>query len=284
MRLSGGSDWSAPVRAGLPSRWVADECHISDKFTCITTQSRAGKARVGRSTAGGWGTTRSPKMGPRLGRYPRVLRIRERFCVGRHRSQRSKNLAYGTRHARSSAILTSLSVAGTVRAPRGPGSPARRSGAPSARHPGPTARRAAAVSSAAHPTGPRIASRNMIARRRYLTADDRPCYPGQYPLLRLVATTPTDRTAQAVISWSHPSSAAGMCRWPSASTRNSAIVSPHYPPVADRPRSPCHEPRPRPPKQQPTRRSSPTNGSVSPGCGPGSRRSAPTPAPPLPGG
>jgi hypothetical protein len=106
-----------------------------------------------------------------------------------------------------------------VRAPRGPGSPARRSGAPSARHPGPTARRAAAVSSAAHPTGPRIASRNMIARRRYLTADDRPCYPGQYPLLRLVATTPTDRTAQAVISWSHPSSAAGMCRWPSASTR-----------------------------------------------------------------
>jgi hypothetical protein len=50
----------------------SSEGQISDRFGCITTQSRAQKSRSGCSPAGGWGTSQSPETRPRLGRSPPV--------------------------------------------------------------------------------------------------------------------------------------------------------------------------------------------------------------------
>jgi hypothetical protein len=80
-------------------------------------------------------------MRPPLGRCPGVSGPYG-LSVDRPPSQRTEYLADGLGQRTQAIVRT---VAGTVRAPRRPVSPARRSGAPSARHPGAPARRAAAV-------------------------------------------------------------------------------------------------------------------------------------------
>ena len=64
-----------PARAD--ERKSSPESQISDRLACKTAQSSARKSRSGRFTAGGWGTTRSPKMRPRLGRSPGALGSRD---------------------------------------------------------------------------------------------------------------------------------------------------------------------------------------------------------------
>ena len=66
----GAARTGVPTRETVPPHGSWPESQISDRFTWITTQSRARKARCGRFTAGGWGTTRSPKMRSPLGCFP----------------------------------------------------------------------------------------------------------------------------------------------------------------------------------------------------------------------
>ena len=69
----GGWTRSVWPRAGAPDVIGGSESHISDRFACKTAQWRARKTRLGRSTAGGWGTTRSAKPRPPLGCCPGVF-------------------------------------------------------------------------------------------------------------------------------------------------------------------------------------------------------------------
>jgi hypothetical protein len=76
----GASLGRARRREYRPTR--CSEGHISDRFACITAHSRGRKTRLGCSTAGGWGTTRSPKTKRRLGRSPACPRRGHRNTRG----------------------------------------------------------------------------------------------------------------------------------------------------------------------------------------------------------
>ncbi len=74
----GSTHGAVPAHGTVPANGMrAPQGQISDRFCRITTQSRAQKDRCGRFTAGGWGTARSPKLRPPLGRCPGVLRSRD---------------------------------------------------------------------------------------------------------------------------------------------------------------------------------------------------------------